>query len=110
MTATRELHRVELADNSVLIFNHDGNEYRIALYRRRRPNDKGGELDSSYFDDLVRRELLPRGYYTGWFRVATAHKTFAIGLARAYEAANLNLDPYITEKYIRSTSWGCELP
>lgn len=109
-TVSERFHVVKLRDEAVLVLDRENDMYRLVLYRRRKNTDKGGRLTEAYFDDLVRREILPRGYHTSWFRVSARHVNLGIGLAHLIEAAKTTHDPYEIQTFIRSTGWGKDLP
>lgn len=110
MVAAMDMHHVTLSDGSVVALDHTGEYYRLVHYRRRRPGDGFAHITASRFDDLVRREVLPRGYHTAWYRVSTKDTELKRGLQEVLKASKSSYDPLEVYAFIKTTAWGRELP
>lgn len=108
-----EPHRIVLTDESVIVLDYDvtaGEPYRFVYYSRSLKKEHGKPLTQAKFDDLVRRQILPRGYHTSWKRTALTCKHLSQGLMEIAERIPGSFDAVAVENYIRGTGWGRELP
>lgn len=104
------LRRVVLRDESVIVFDHTGEYYRIAHYRRRSSKSELAHISAAKFDDLVRRGLLPAGYHTSWTRVTVTDTDLKRGIELAFQSSRSSLDADEVIRYLRNLPWGRELP
>lgn len=106
-----ELRRcVKLGASERLILDRDKGEYRVVLYRHRRPVDTDPGIDKERF-----KALKEAGYLTGtdpkhWLRFAFKSTNWRIAVHGVLDNGNSVSDPATVVWYIEQTRWGSELP
>lgn len=113
MEETRHLtvmrRKIALRNGVILIFDYEAGRYRAALYRPRRPGEKGYAVERDLYDSMVRAGMLPKKPREYWVRVAYSSNDLKHSIECAFIRADCasSLDSVL--EYIRGTEWGEQL-
>lgn len=103
-------HRIDLVNGAILVLSWNGEIVRVAHYRRRKPNDNAPSIETGRFNDLVARNLLPRGLRTDWSRATGKATTLRWALNAVFTADEQRRYAEDVVRYVRSVGWGKDVP
>lgn len=100
---------VALAGDQMLIMERADDVWLVALYRKRKLNEAGGEITPERWERVRKTWMQAGEERERWVRIAVKRPSLATALAHILASTRPRVDLADVRAYIESTTWGAGL-
>lgn len=103
-------HYVPLVGDQMLIFERAGDVWLCVLYRRRKGNEAGGEIDAERWRRIGKTWMKSGERRENWLRTGFKNPSLPMALAHICAQTRPRVNASELRAYLQGTTWGKGLP